>query len=192
MSTQERPNRHLSRRVLKESLDRATLRVTLASTAVAVLAAAAAFWSSYEAHEARMDDERPFINIDFNFPGNGIVPSILDNHILAEGKSPARNIRVMCLTAVDTAPPLMWSANGIQTDTFPFLLPNHWVKPQCSVTPGYNPPVNATIIDMGVVEYEDSRSKRYRTPFCYTWALAPDRPLDVHQCGMARGLPDVK
>ena len=192
MPTYEGPKHRFSRALLKESIDKATFRVTLASTVVAVLAAAAAFWSGYEAHEARMDDERPFINVDFKFPGKDIVPTVLDNHLLAEGKSPARNIRVMCLPAIDTASPLMWSTNGLSTDTFPFLLPTHWVKTQCSVAPGYNPPVDATIVDMGVVQYEDARRKQYLTPFCFTWVLAPDQPLDVHQCGTTRGLPEVE
>jgi len=45
--------------------DRSMLRITLASTAVAVIAALGVLRSGYEAHKARIEDERPFLAVDF-------------------------------------------------------------------------------------------------------------------------------
>lgn len=69
--------RRSSARKIKERIDRATLVVGVASTFVAVVAAAAALWTGYEAHKTRIDDERPFVGVDLTawqgeleFPGD--------------------------------------------------------------------------------------------------------------------------
>ena len=182
-------------RGIRKHIHRATF-LTLTGTAIAIVAALTGIYTGYDAHQARLDDERPFLNVGFETPAKGEppIPGILDIRTKAEGKSPAKDVSVLCVIALDTVPPRDWSTSGLSADTFPFLLPGQWVKPKCSLGAGYdpkNPPINATIVAMGSVQYEDTR-KQYSTPFCFTWTFDPNKNLDVHACGTSRGLPDVK
>lgn len=177
-------------------MDKATLKVTIASTIVAVAAAGAAFWSSYEARMTRLDSERPFLGVDpQNRDGakNPIPWPGTPDRIGASDRSAALNVRVRCTAAIK---PARWDPGlpSTQTFTFPFILPTHWVSVNCA-DPSFNPPQSATVVELGTVEYQDDRKNNYLTPFCFYYQFIPvdrDHALDIHQCEDNEGLPNLK
>jgi hypothetical protein len=182
---------HRSHSSIKKSIDSANLRVTIASTFVAVVAAAAAIWSGYEAHQTRIDDERPFITPG---PAEQLHPSpFVRIQIMNNGKSAAKKVHAICVNAVETpGSEVQWRPElpGAPSN-FPFLLPTTWVKFNCPLTSQNNLPDRGTAVELGVVEYQDVRGNRYQTPFCYTFAF-PYTDIDVHECNENRNLPDVE
>jgi hypothetical protein len=183
---------HGSAKRLRKTIDRASLFVSVASTFVAVIAAAAAVWSVYEAHKTRVNDERPFVLVT-PAPDPGAPPPI--RLLLTEtGKSPARRLRVSCETLMDTAEAkATWSpASGASpTNTFAYLLPTIWIKFACPSETNYTPPSEGTVVELGAVQYQDDRDNQYTTPFCFTFTV-PYTVVDAHQCSENRNLPDLR
>jgi hypothetical protein len=182
---------------VKKKIDRATLKVTIASTIVAIAAAGAAFWSGYEARQTRLDLERPFVSVDprnedDSNPPKALPGPILPTRLLAFDKSAAHNIVVKCKTAIDTLQ--QWTADEIRspTHTFPYMLPTHFNFIQCPADAAFKPTPNTAIVQLGTVEYEDNRGEHFLTPFCFRYAYTPGVVIDVAQCGDTRGLPDLK
>jgi hypothetical protein len=195
MSNHQR--RSFSRQALKESLDRATLRVTIASTFVAVVAALAAIWSGYEARQTRLDSERPFVFVDplnRGADGSSIRNGTMRTQIRAFDKSAARNVLVTCLMFVDGSQSrTTWTdAAKTQPVLFPYLLPTQWVAIYCPATPAVSPQPQSTVVELGTVTYDDDRENHYLTPFCYTYIFVPDRDLDIASCNENRGLPNLQ
>lgn len=177
-------------------MDNATLKVTVASTIVAVAAAGAAFWSGYEARRSRLDSERPFLNIEpqnHDNANNPLPGPLTPDRIYAIDRSAARSVRVRCAA---TTEPAHWNLGPTSspTYTFPYILPTQWVLINCG-DPSFNPPPNSTVVEFGTVEYQDDRNNDYLTPFCFDYKyirVDPDHALDIHQCEDTKGLPDLK
>jgi hypothetical protein len=177
---------------MKKSIEDATLRVTIASTFIAVIATAAAIWSGYEAHQTRIDDERPFIT---PATAEQLPPSPFRRiQINNNGKSAAKNVHAICVSGVETpGSQVQWHPElpGAPGNNFPFLLPTTWVKFNCPLTAQNDLPNSGMAVELGVVEYEDVTGNRYQTPFCYTFTF-PYIDADVHECNEKRNLPEVK
>jgi len=190
----------------KEQNDRAMLRITLASTFVAVVAALAALWSGYEAHQTRIEDERPFVAIDaspeipgaMKFAGNEqlapgeIMP--LQTQVTAFGKTPSEHIHVMCAVVADN-PKIEWKPTKDYGEWhFPFLLPGRSGEIACPyVGPPSTRPKHAdiTYVQFGFTEYEDEAGSKFRTPFCQM--ILPGMPtFHIEQCSESYGLPGLK
>lgn len=84
------------------TIDRISLRVTIASTVVAVIAAIAGVWTGYEAHQTRIEDERPFIAVDFTPDPTTAQMDLIDQlhffdtHLVSTGRTPARKVQFTC------------------------------------------------------------------------------------------------
>jgi hypothetical protein len=142
-------------------------------------------------------DERPFVLVETRQPPADTseaheVPRFLETR-LSDSGAPAKNLRATCMTAVDpTGTPLTWPAVSPQPQTFPYLLPNQWVRILCPAPLGYTPAKNLDSIELGFVDYEDVNAKQYRTPFCFDFLLASNNNIDVRECSDNRGLPELK
>jgi hypothetical protein len=197
-------------RIQKEHNDKAMLRVTLASTLVAVIAALGALWSGYEARETRTEDERPFLAVDIS--PEQIASDDPNGKLLrlkSLGKTAALKVKVRCLTvpstgAVDWA--RLETADDQQkriweyTDSFPYILPASNEPISCSqiVLPA------GTLIDQkyftvfGTVSYESIGEDKYQTPFCLNLNKYPDNVVHsiepaLTQCtDIAAKLPPLK
>src|ERR1700742_3650594 len=86
--------------VIKESIERRTLVVAIASFVVAVAATGAAFWSSWEAHKTRVNEERPILKTIY-IPDNLAPAQFVRIQITNIGKSAAKDIRVRCASTID-------------------------------------------------------------------------------------------
>jgi hypothetical protein len=183
----------------KQHLDSLTFRVTLASTVVAVLAALAALWSGYEAHKTRIDDERPFIAVDVvpvsETPSELGPPAI--NTISAFGKTPARNIKVSCISYPDPLESrIQWkSVTSPDNVQYPFLLPSRSIRILCPLSKlehdSYNPStLYPYYTELGIVEYSGANNDKYLTPFCVTMMTGKD--AIVIPCNGNHGLPDLR
>jgi hypothetical protein len=189
---------------VKQRIDRATLGITVASTVVAVIAAIAALWSGYEAHETRIAEERPFLAVDVTLPSAEDKlwipvrgsPAFFRTKISAFGKSPARNVEVTC----ESYPALLgnkvvWPPDkneGNLTTKFPFILPGRTMLVGCPYTKGIAESERGELISQyGLVEYTDDSDTVYRTPFCVVAVQDKDDPR-VTQCPKFNGLPDLK
>jgi len=193
--TTEKP--HPSRAKIKESVDKATLRVTIASTLVAVLAAAAALWSGYEAHKARVDDERPFLAVDVKpKPPEEFIPAAptLHTEIVAYGKSPARKLQINCVTFLhNSSEDVPWhTPNNFVKLTFPFLLPARSIAIGCPLRKDDRKDLYPNFIEMGIVQYEDDQQTHYTTPFCFNFIVTNNGPEQIRECLDSRGLPDLR
>jgi hypothetical protein len=196
------PGSDINERRYKQHLDKITFRITVASTVIALLAAGAAFWSGWEAHKARVDDERPFVNVTpLNVDGDDQpLRTIIDARVAAlASRSPARNVLLTCITAVDTPQaPVLWHPEKLPvTRTYSDILPDVWARGACPPEPGFIPTDDAHIIQLGTVQYEDEEHTHYLTPFCFTYKPVPQnsdprRKADVALCDKDRGLPDLK
>jgi hypothetical protein len=177
-------------------MDRAMFRVTFASTFVAVLATAAAFWAAYEAHKARVDDERPFIAVDTT-PGQSPDSYYFETKIVAFGKSPARRVSITCDFVSDdeswnmTVP---WKpTKSTPSAYYPYLLPGRSLTLDCG-------PLHSTRgeamederVELGVVSYYDEKGNHYQTPFCVTLTPHKNQPIKVGPCFRSHDLPDLK
>jgi len=194
------------RRSLKRHLDTLTLRVTIASTIIALLAAVAAFWSGYEAHKARVDDERPFLDVDVTAlsPDDPIKIAaplrwrFYRSKIVASGKSPAINVRLTC-AAVSYSPSVEpnWQPLGKYRYTarsFPYILPNRSAIFGChSIDDPATPQLDPNMVTLfGVLQYQDQQGTAYQTPFCFGVGLNPKNDPFIIQCHKTYGLPDLK
>jgi hypothetical protein len=190
--------REAQERARQRRMNMITLYVTVASTLIALAAAGAAFWSGYEAHKARIEDERPFISIDIIQPDDKQpqaheVPFFLETRSHDIGKTPARYLRATCFTGMDSATaPVRWPTPNPQFQTFPYVLPDHYVDISCPAPDGYAPTKNLHSIEIGFVEYQDAHANPYRTPFCFHFGLASNNNIDVQECSQSRGLPELR
>ena len=180
----------------KNVLERENLFVTVASTVVAVAAAVAAYWSSYEAHKARVDDERPTLIAE---PIDRVTPTYPYKRIKIKniGKSSATNIQVICKSVFESgSAATAWQSADLHAhaDTFPYLYPTIWVAEDCPVAAtGYTPGATGRVVELGVIRYLDVKGDSYLSPFCLTFDLSGAQidvqHLDVHECADARNLP---
>jgi hypothetical protein len=191
--------------VHKAHNDKAMLRITIASTLVAVIAAFGALWTGYEAHQTRIHDERPFVAIDASpdipeamkfaneqmNPGD-IMP--LQTLVTAFGKSPSERIHVACAVVADN-PGVKWNPTKDygQWD-FVYLLPSRSGEIAC---PYIGSPIiqpkheGITFVQFGVAEYHDVSGNTFRTPFCQE--ILPGTPIfHIEQCSESYGLPELK
>lgn len=177
---------------IKQSIDKSTLRVTIASTFVAVVSAAAAFWSGYEAHKTRVDDSRPLLT---TAPAERLAGSPFVRIQITEiGKSTAKNVRASCKAAIESnSVATKWDskASDSPTETFPYLQPSVWVKFNCPSNDSATLPQNGLAVEMGVIQYEDLDANQYSTPFCFSFQT-PYNAIDIHECGERRNLPELK
>jgi hypothetical protein len=202
------PPRH-SRSLLKKNLERANLRVTIASTIIAVAAASAAFWSSWETRQTRLTDERPFLGADVVAPpGPNDVPFPSGNdlayfrtHLVASGRTPAKKVHVLCATSQSR--PLDWRNidwSNLSIDhytiNFPYILPAHSVEIACSplsVRPSEESFRVKPAFELGVIQYTGEGETPYQTPFCYELKWKPlDSPPLVNPCHENYGLPELR
>jgi hypothetical protein len=185
----------------KEHNDKSMLRVTLASTAVAVIAALATLWSGYEAHKTRIEDERPFLAIDFKpieGPPRTPLPSEsppFDTLIVAFGKSPAKKVSLRC--AFDkSGDPIRWDQSIYRFQSnYPYILPGRSELTGCQPLdprPSKSLPGPKSWALFGVVTYEGEEHRRYLTPFCETAYVVPGAPILFQQCHEDIGLPELR
>jgi hypothetical protein len=185
--------------------NRTNLTITLVSTFVAIMAAGAAFWSGYEAHKTRLDDERPFVAVDTSPDTDNVKMPLRDrNHFLpmrvsSFGKTPARNVRLVCvLTEDNDATPILWPPKNLPKDpalTVPYILPTRGVNTNCPVIFNSVPDQTtntAGMIRLGYVEYDDERGTHYVTPFCTLIYSQPQTPTAGSPCPDNHGLPPLK
>jgi hypothetical protein len=191
--------------VQKTHNDRVMLRITFASTAVAVMAAIGALWSGYEAHQTRIEDERPFVAVDaspyipraMNFANEQMNPGDimpLQTLVTAFGKSPSKHIHVVCATVADN-PGIEWKPTKDYGEwNFVYLLPSRSGEIAC---PYVGPPIiqpkheGITYIQFGVAEYQDVSGSTFRTPFCQE--ILPGTPMiHIEQCSDSFALPELK
>jgi len=178
---------------VREDFGRSTLFVTIASVIVAVVATGAAFWSSWEAHKTRVNDERPLLVA--SPPDDPPPPApFIKIRIKNFGKSSAKNIRVSCKSAIDAPDsPAIWDPKEADspTDTFPYLQPEIWVLVDCPSSSAQATLNKATAVELGTIKYEDLEGAPYTTPFCLTFTV-PYAKVDIHQCSTTRNLPELK
>lgn len=192
----------------REHADRLIFHVTLASTIITLLATAAAFWAAYEAHKARIDDERPFLAVDI-LPSSRQKSGLFDplrsgaavtTTIVAFGRSPARNLRVNCVTFStigDTS--LKWEKTVYPGFVqFPFILPSRSIEILCPLADAGRDSNHPDLeghyrTEFGVVQYSGDSKTEYQTPFCAEITIQ-DKEQDVlvRPCDRRYGLPDLK
>lgn len=166
----------------RSSNERRDQIVSIASVFIALAAAAAAIWSGYEAHVARIADDRPFLSAD--------VDDLSDYMVLHSlGKTPAVNIEAVCLID-ENEQKVDWqrvehpqvvhrhlSLFPGQTDGFPCeRLPFHSVNE----------------VRYGMVKYKDPEGRSYQTPFCYVNLMSREDKV-FHACsGIGPAVPEFK
>src|ERR1700691_621194 len=126
MSNGKAPRKSHSK--IKKEIERATLWVTIASTFVALAAAGAAFWSGWEAHESRINDERPFLTPEpvqlKPREQSTATPPFIKIDVRYNGKSVAKKILITCKSEIDTAEShVTWNVEETKspTDACPYL-----------------------------------------------------------------------
>jgi hypothetical protein len=159
----------------KEHNDKLMFRVTLASTVVAVIAAIAALWSGYEAHQTRVSDERPFLAVDFKQDDSGtssnpdsLFPAF-QMSLVAFGKTPAKQVQVRCEMQIDNEKKMVWdNGYGYKKFSFPYILPSRSVLIFCPLKdwPDSQKGDIRNYVILGVAKYEDETKREYLTPFC--------------------------
>jgi hypothetical protein len=187
--------RHLHDLQYKRHADSLMFRVTFASTIIALLAAAAAFWSGYEAHKARVDDERPFLAFDLVpwGPNDKIISPILDAHVTAFGKSPARDIYLACATIHENdLMNVAWKPDNNYTYmNISYILPSRFAQISCASQPVQKGKNEFDVI-FGIVAYHDDAKHYYQTPFCFDIAVSPFTGPVTRPCTTDHGLPDLR
>lgn len=187
------------RKRMKEQIDRSMLVVTVASTIVAVVAAAAAVWTGYEAHKTRVADERPFVAVDISVknpePNAKSVYGLTTANLVAFGKSPAFKLNISCEIIPDPSERDVWSPASTTAYTIPFILPSR--SQRIYICPLVEPQrvrdfYGATFIVLGLATYEDESGNNYRTPFCTRFGFASDKTVVAELCEKSFGLPDLK
>jgi len=198
--------REVREKAEKKRNERIMLMTTIAGVAISIAAAGAALWTGYEAHETRMNDERPFVAVDASteipqamqfasnqqFSPGELLP--LQTVVTAFGKSPSERIHITCAIVADN-PGVEWK----QTKTFAkwdfaFLLPSRSGEIGCPyVGPPSTQPKNAdiTYIQFGVADYQDGSGTNFRTPFCQ-WIIPGTPTFHVRPCSESYGLPKLQ
>jgi len=185
-----------------------SLRVALFSSVVGAIAATAAIWLGYEAHVARVLDERPFVSIDViesQGPALSLLgkssPSYLDflasveTRLVSTGKSPALNLHLVC-AGEPFADNVKWDPRGKYEEwDFPYLLPNRSTIVYCPRRAGSPAVSNSTdeVMEYGIVYYEDQDHRKYQTPFCETLlAYGPRIKVRTIDCLTDIHLPQLR
>ena len=137
--------------------------------------------------------ERPFLRAEPT--RDQLTPSpFIKIQISNSGQSSAKNLRISCKSAIETsASNVIWEPTDAKspTDTFPYLHPNMCVKVNCPFAPDYSSANNATAVELGTIQYQDTINNQYLTPFCFTFTV-PYTTADIHECSQMRNLPDLK
>lgn len=158
----------------KKRNERITIIVGLVGLIIAVAAAGAAFWSGYEAHQTRIEDERPYIRTEFagfspesahdlNTPNDKTIENAsFTPHVKLNvfGKSPA--IEVIALSSCEYS-------NGTATETESDIQGLGFIFPAEDRTIPCKParkPFTAVKVS-GAVSYTDVHGKEYKTPYCF-------------------------
>jgi hypothetical protein len=176
--------REAAERQQKIHNDKAMFRITLASTVVAVAAAVGALWSGYEAHQTRIEDERPYIRTEFagfalenshdlKAPGDNTPDSASQApHIKLNvfGKSPAIGVDVLSSCEYSNGKDIE-TENDIEDLGFIFPSENRTI----TCKPARKPYQAVRVF--GVVSYTDVHDKDYRTPFCFA-----EKEVNVEPC----------
>jgi hypothetical protein len=188
----------------KQHNDRITLLVTIVSTFVAVIAAAAAVWSSYEAHSARIQDERPFVAVDVTArlvndrpqPGMAITTTFE-----AFGKTPARNVTIRCRISEnsDELDAFVRHPGNLTGVDYAYILPSRSLTDPCYPSHPFFQHHPQLLDVYGIVTYHDDAGRAYQTPFCFIAAIigggqtSTPQEAPVHTCMTDRWkLPPLK
>jgi hypothetical protein len=188
----------------KEHNDKMLIRVTLfgalITALVTLIAGGAGFWAAWEAHETRINDERPFVAVDavqmmpaaLTFEAlklkNG-DPLPVTTTLVDAGKSAAIHIEVQCIVRQDFIN-LQWTGSPRAVTHIAFLLPSRTAEIACPFWGEQNSPFRDSFVQIGVVYYEDSDGKHYTTPFCQQ--LTPNQQiLHVGACNVDYHLPKL-
>lgn len=154
-------------------------------TIIAVIAALTAIWSSYEAHLSRLEDERPYVKVEYSalaherfldgapHPsplggfGDGMVPHI---KLTIFGKTPALNISIDsdCIEGLANDHP----AHPTNDVSYGMLFPSESGDSYCSrYLSGLQPDGSSQLTYLleywGMVHYRDIDGHDHQTPFCF-------------------------
>lgn len=153
------------RNVPSEHSDKAMFRLTLASTVVAIVAAFAAFWSAFEAHQTRVEDARPFIAVE--------VKSLDSDDLRTRavtlstfGKTPAMYVNASCKSMLKVNEAWDWTnvATNANKEYIPYILPD---RKETMLCPTENLAAEGFWVVLGLVRYQDIEGRQYQTPFCF-------------------------
>jgi hypothetical protein len=187
-----RKSDHRSSASEKSLLEKQTLRVAIASTIVAVAAAGAAIWSSIEAHQARVEDGRPMLTANPPQPQPDATP-FMPIAISNVGKSTAKNVRISYKCALETNNATnFWQPEKLKTPgvTYPYIYPaGAWIVFRCPTPTQSARASSGTVVELGVIQYQDLSDRTYLSPFCLQFPL-PGPRVDVVECPPGRKLPD--
>lgn len=142
------------------------LNVTIASVLITAIAAAAAVWTGYEAHTARLNDERPFLAVE---PNIGAYVYSEPLRLQAYGRTPSINIRLKCSYAPIDAETLDWlskeKADGPDLKRYDYLFPGE--KEDIGCAEPKDETLKRVSIVFGNVFYQSQSGKNFQSPFCY-------------------------
>jgi hypothetical protein len=175
----------------KKRNERLLVIVGIASAIIALAAAGAAWWTGYEAHLTRVEDERPYLRVRFSGVENMQVHTIkseshnLDEPVIeisAFGKTPATGVIVNAQCLSTTRLHLL---DPDRSRTFPIervpgtIFPTESMKIPCF--DDYTAPHlgSEELVFHGIVTYTDLGGRRYETPFCYIRSL---NTIDFEDC----------
>ena len=148
--------------------------ITFTSTFVAVAAGVTGVWSGFEAHTARVADERPYLGFQVSSSYEAMSAGLSVN-MTASGKSPATKIEVKCLVQSTHDDPSWNSLRQVQMYGHKYMIPGQTEFVQC---------VSAQDKDdftvYGIARYQDSEHSKYQTPFCFkVTAHIPTIPTSI-------------
>ena len=190
---------------IKKRNERITLVATVLGVVISLCAAGAAFWSSYEAHETRIEDERPFIGAELAPPDASAEQINKTAIIKSFGKTPALKVRTVCLLS-PTEENVHWKyldpLKDNQTfqfdklDSFPYMLPNHQELVQCpeSLAPQTSVIDQTLFTIYGRVTYQSMSGQEYETPFCLTrYKSVTSGSIKIKSCNaVVEPFPDLR
>jgi hypothetical protein len=191
----------------KEHNDKALVRITAASVFVTLIVAGASIWMGFEAHETRVQDERPYVRAEFEkidiapcerTTGNAEA-KLDDNYeecqapyirLRAFGKSPAVNVVVtnQCSSGIGID-----SATSFDITTKPSKNPvgtlfpaevgeefcDHRLDALNHASENKNQVV--TVSTWGIIFYDDVEKHHFQTPYCFVSILSGQR-IDTNSC----------
>ena len=183
----------------KKRNDRLMVIATLVGVVIALAAASAGLWSGYEAHQARIEDERPYVRVEFSgIKGEGFTidspngggESTWDTpapHVTLDafGKSPAVNVVVQGTCKPGSTPENFFP--GANPTVFGIMFPQEKREAFC---PQIIPELGKEPISLtywGIVYYRDIQERRYQTPYCFTYVSS--KPPSITNC---EGYSDIK
>jgi hypothetical protein len=184
--------------------------VTVISAIIAVISAVGAIWSSLEAHETRIEDERPFLAVDVTprpldepDPKAPVQPwrkDTFESKITAYGKTPALSARLLCAKVIVTGKPHIWDekANHYFSVKVPYVLParSSWMDCAYPDLEQQSVPDAQSIAEFGVLRYKSLSGEPYTTPFCEQISGNGTKNTTVSPCledsKIVSGLPPLK